>query len=82
MSQNFPLFRKYFNNKNYFKILSENEFVEISLIGNKVLSKKHEAKIFPDKIFISDLIEALQHHVIKISKEEFSLMENQVNIRN
>ena len=52
----FPTYRKYKNNKNFFKIINENEFEEISFIGNKAIVIKHLAKILPDRNFISDLL--------------------------
>lgn len=52
----FPAYRKYKNNKHFFKIINENEFDEISFIGSKVLVQKHIAKILPDRNFISDLL--------------------------
>lgn len=52
----FPVFRKYKNNKHFFKIISENEFDEISFIGSKVIVTKHLAKILPDRNLISDLL--------------------------
>ncbi len=57
MSQiDFPVYRKYKNNKNFFKIINENEFEEISFIGKKAIVIKHLAKILPDRNFISDLL--------------------------
>lgn len=52
----FPVFRKYKNNKHFFKIINENEFDEISFIGSKVIVTKHLAKILPDRNLISDLL--------------------------
>ena len=52
----FPTYRKYNNNKNFFKIISQSEFDEISFIGNKVMVTKHIAKILPDRNFIFDLL--------------------------
>lgn len=52
----FPVFRKYKNNKHFFKIISENEFDEISFIGSKVIVTKNFAKILPDRNLISDLL--------------------------
>ena len=52
----YPTYRKYKNNKNFFKIINENEFEEISFIGNKAIIIKHLAKILPDRNFISDLL--------------------------
>ena len=31
MTETFPVYRKYTNNKNYFKIINDNEFIEIKL---------------------------------------------------
>lgn len=78
MTEEFPVFRKYSNNKNYFKIINLNEFIEISVIGKQVLFKKHEAKIYPDKLFIADLLNC-NADILKISSEEFSIIENQLN---
>ena len=52
----FPIYRKYKNNKHFFKIISESEFEEISFIGSKVIVTKHLAKILPDRNLISDLL--------------------------
>lgn len=78
MTEEFPVYRKYTNNKNYFKIINTNEFIEISVIGKQVLLKKTEAKIYPDKLFILDLINCIPP-ILKISEEEFSSIENQSN---
>ena len=32
----FPLYRKYSNNKSYFKVLNEIEFEELKFIGQKI----------------------------------------------
>jgi hypothetical protein len=52
----FPTYRKYKNNKHFFKIINESEFEEISFIGKKVIVTKHLAKILPDRNLISDLL--------------------------
>lgn len=52
----FPAYRKYKNNKNFFKIINEEAFEEISFIGSKVIVTKHLAKILPDRNLIADLL--------------------------
>lgn len=52
----FPQYRKYKNNKHFFKIISNNEFDEIHFIGTKTLVTKHHAKILPDRNLIYDLL--------------------------
>ena len=52
----FPAYRKYKNNKHFFKIINENEFEEISFIGSKIIVTNHIAKILPDRNLIADLL--------------------------
>lgn len=52
----FPAYRKYKNNKNFFKIISENEFEEITFVGSKIFVTQHLAKILPDRNLIADLL--------------------------
>ena len=81
MDEDFPAYRKYTNNKNYFKIINLNEFIEISVIGKQVILKKTEAVIYPDKLFILDLINCNQS-ILKISEEEFLIIEKQITTKN
>jgi len=78
MTEKFPVYRKYTNNKNYFKIIHANEFTEVSVIGKQVIIKKIEAKIYPDKMFILDLINCIPP-ILKITEEEFKSIEIQSN---
>jgi hypothetical protein len=64
----FPTYRKYRNHKNFFKIISETEFDEISFIGSKAIVTKHHAKILPDRNLISDLLN--DENVAELSSEE------------
>ncbi len=64
----FPTYRKYKNNKHFFKIMNENEFEEISFIGSKVLVVKHVAKILPDRNLIADLLH--DSNVAELSTQE------------
>ena len=67
----YPTYRKYKNNKNFFKIINENEFEEISFIGNKAIIIKHLAKILPDRNFISDLLHDLGNTSVLSNQEEY-----------
>jgi hypothetical protein len=72
----FPLYRKYKNNKNFFKITSENEFEELSIIGTKLIIKNHLVKILPDRNFIFDLIENSDSLFLNSSEEEYNNLLN------
>jgi len=67
----FPTYRKYKNNKHFFKIMNENEFEEISFIGTKLNVTKHLVKILPDRNFISDLLHDVGNTCELSSKEEY-----------
>jgi hypothetical protein len=56
MSQSFPQFRKYANNRNFFKISSAQDFEEISFIGSKKIVRQHKAMILPDRNLVQDLL--------------------------
>lgn len=53
---NFPIYRKYAHNKTYFKINSEKEFVETTILGKKYTTTTITAKILPEYNYILDLI--------------------------
>lgn len=53
---NFPVYRKYKNNKSYFKILDHRNFEELQIVGSKVMLNKIKAISFPEINFIHDLI--------------------------
>lgn len=67
----FPAYRKYRNNKHFFKITSNSEFEEISFIGNKAVVTKHVAKILPDRNLIADLLNDVGNTTELSSKEEY-----------
>ena len=67
----FPVYRKYKNNKNFFKIINENEFDEINFIGSKTVVTKHIAKILPDRNFISDLLNDIGNTSELSNQEEY-----------
>lgn len=67
----FPTYRKYKNNKHFFKIINESEFEEISFIGSKAMVVKHMAKILPDRNFISDLLNDIGKTCEISTKEEY-----------
>jgi hypothetical protein len=53
---NFPVYRKYKNSKSYFKISAPDRFEEIKLFGSRFSITRVEAKIYPDRLFIGDLV--------------------------
>lgn len=72
MDPAFPLYRKYKNNKSYFKVLSPSVFEEVQIAGKYYSEHRFEAKILPDRNFIADLISAEGPSWDVISEEEFA----------
>jgi hypothetical protein len=67
----FPVYRKYKNNKSYFKIMNPTAFEEIQLIGSRKIIKHIEAKLFPEKTFIHDLVFNYAAMADEISESEY-----------
>ncbi len=67
----FPLFRKYSNEKSYFIIDSKNSFTEYKLNPSGLEVHKIEAKILPDRVFIEDMIALKDGHWLSVEELEF-----------
>lgn len=67
----FPIYRKYANERSYFKIESSERFVEIKLTGSLVEEHVFEARIFPDRQLIQDMMDEKDGHWLACSEEEF-----------
>jgi hypothetical protein len=70
----FPIYRKLSNDKSYYKIVSAESFIELQRIGSK--TKKHilNAKQYPEKLLIQDMI-ALSNGYLESNEEEFNRIE-------
>lgn len=71
METKYPQFRKYKNNKSFFKITSEKEWEEIQIIGSKFILNQFTVKIMPDRNFIQDMTFDYQENWDVISEEEY-----------
>lgn len=67
----FPQYRKYSNNKNYFKILSPDEFEEIQIIGSRRHKRIVKAELYPEKMFVRDLLLPETDHILVISETDY-----------
>ena len=67
----FPIYRKYSNNKSYFKVFDTASFEEIQILGSNYWIYTFVAKILPDRNFIKDMIEMEGGGWIEISADEY-----------
>lgn len=57
----FPIYRKYKGIDVWFKITSQSTFTEYKKLGPKIMENAIEAKIFPEKQFIQDMINCYEN---------------------
>jgi hypothetical protein len=69
---NFPVYRKYKNNKSYFKIINPRKFEEIQVVGTKKIIRNQEVALYPDLLFIKDLVFDYSERAEEITAEEYS----------
>ena len=74
----YPQYRKYANNKSYFKIISSELFEEIQLLGSKKTIHIFEAKILPDRNYIADLTFNYEEHWVICKKNEYESLKKTI----
>lgn len=74
----YPQYRKYCNNKSFFKVTSASTFEEIQILGKKKSLHKFEAKILPDRNFIYDLTFDYQKHWVICSASEYENLKESI----
>ena len=67
----FPLYRKYRNNRNYFKIINPRLFEELIIIGKSVQLRTVEVRQFPEQNFIRDLVYSYSEMAEEIGEHEY-----------
>lgn len=67
---NFPIYKKRFDSKSFYKIISKQEFEEIQLIGKKAVFYFHEVKIYPDQLLMNDMLEKEELY-LDIEEDEY-----------
>ena len=72
----FPTYRKYKNNKSFFRIYSENEVDELKLVGKKYILFKITSSQLPERNLIHDMLYDYQSNWEAISEEEFRAIES------
>ena len=70
----FPLYRKYFNELSFFKIISEKEFEEKQKIGSLVHKHHVIASQFPEMLRIKDMAACKDGIWKEMSKTEYDLL--------
>lgn len=72
----YPQYRKYKNNKVYFKIISASEWEELHILGNVITTYSFIAKILPDRNYISDMTFDYKENWYVIEEREYEEVKN------
>ena len=72
----FPQYRKYKNIETYFKIISEKEFEELSLFGNKFVKHLILAKQYPEMLRIKEMLNC-EAGIWEVIEEKYYNEKNQ-----
>jgi|AntRauTorcE11897_2_1112592.scaffolds.fasta_scaffold22787_2 hypothetical protein len=67
----FPQFRKFVNEKSWFRIDNSSEMTEIQVIGKSYVVHELEAKILPERNLIADVLAMEGERWIEVNKAEF-----------
>ena len=67
----YPYFRKYSDGLTYFKATSNDQFLELKIIGKYFTIQEIECKQHPERMFLNDLYECTFEHIEKISEIDF-----------
>lgn len=68
----FPIYRKYTNNKVFFKIISLQKFEELSVSPRGVSLQIITANIYPDRVRIQDMIDNREGYWPESSENEWN----------
>ena len=72
----FPQYRKYKNNRSYFKIHSRTQWEEIQVVGKKHVLNQFTVKILPDRNFIHDLLFDYEKNWEQIDEKEYQRIKD------
>jgi hypothetical protein len=67
----FPQYRKLSNNKVYYRIDSNDVFVEIQIVGNRAFLYEIKAEQYPEKLRIQEMLSVAIPGVVSSNLSEF-----------
>ena len=70
-SKIFPLYRRLSHGRNYYRIDAPDQLTELMIVGNSWMEILLEARQYPERMFIRDLIELVMPGMEEITEEQF-----------
>lgn len=74
-SISFPVYRKYKNEKSWFRITGPDSFEEIRIIGSRFDKSSHQVKTLPERNFILDLVFHYHEFAQEITAADYSRID-------
>lgn len=74
----YPQYRKYPNGQAYYKIISAEEWEEITVMGNKYTMHLFRVNIFPDRNYLHDLTFDYENNWVKIEEDEYEKVKSRL----
>ena len=74
----YPQFRKYQNERIFFKIISKDEWEEIQVVGNNYSLHQFKAAILPDRNYIHDLTFDYEKNWMLIEENEYEKVKKKI----
>ena len=71
MNLDFPQYRKLSNDKSYYKICSVHQMQEVQVSGSRFSVHELHAKILPERLLITDILNNDNGHFLTISEQEY-----------
>lgn len=71
MKNQFPQFRRYIDKNTYFRIEREDFFIEHKKVGAYFTISEIECKLFPEKMFLNDLLKCSFDQIEIISESDY-----------
>lgn len=67
----FPQYRRYSHGKTWYKIHSPDKFTEVTVMGSRYIIQEFEAKQYPEKLRIADMLEGMEGTWIIVSEADY-----------
>lgn len=79
MATTYPQYRKYKNNKVYFKIISDTEWEELHVSANSYTLYSFVAKILPDRNYLADMTFEYEANWDTVEEAEYERLKNRAS---
>ncbi|HMQ75490.1 MAG: hypothetical protein IPM49_15390 [Flavobacteriales bacterium] len=74
MHIDFPQYRRSAHGTNYYRIEAEDRFEELQLIGSRVLRHRVEARAYPERVRVMEMLEGADGAYLPVAASEYEAL--------